>query len=121
VFVGMPACILVVEDEARVREAVSHLLEIEGYGVVEASDGGQALRVLRGPDRVDLVLLDLMMPGTDGWAVLAERARDPALRSVPVVVMSAVPLRGKPDGTVAYLRKPVDPDVLLDTISQSVR
>lgn len=60
----------------------------EGYRTFEACDGGEALDVMR-TRRVDLVLLDLMMPNVTGWQVLSERAAAPELRAIPVIVITA--------------------------------
>lgn len=105
--------ILVVEDEADVREAVAALLDVGGYAVLQAADGDEALRRLRsGVVRVVLILLDLQMPRMDGRAFRAAQLCDPDLATIPVVIMS-----GAADGAVAaaqlgvrvYLQKPVAP------------
>ena len=68
----MPATILVVDDEPAILDLVTTILERQGYAVVEAHDGDEALSILR--ERVpDLVLLDVMMPGQDGFEVLKEK------------------------------------------------
>ncbi len=79
------ATILVVEDDADIQRLVRVLLERAGYGVRGAADGHEALRVLFA-DRPDLILLDIGLPGMDGWQVL-ERVRD--LSDVPVLMLTA--------------------------------
>jgi CheY-like chemotaxis protein len=107
--------ILVVEDDADLRAVTAAVLVINGYEVVEAADGEEALRRLRSDPTVGLILLDLRMPRMDGRAFRAEQLGDPALAAVPVVVVS-----GEADGSIAaaqlgtaYRQKPVGPEDLL--------
>src|SRR5215203_3497351 len=83
------ATILVVEDNDDVREMMSITLQLEGHKVVTAANGRQALEVLqRGTDPC-MILLDLMMPVMNGWQFQEEVAKDPKLRDIPVVIVSA--------------------------------
>jgi len=112
--------ILVVDDDQDIRDTLTELLEDEGYAVVRASHGGEALEALRGEPRPDLVLLDLMMPVMDGWQFRAEQRKDPAIASVPVLVISAT---GKDDkvaslAAVQFLKKPIHLDQLLDAVER---
>lgn len=113
--------ILLVEDDDDIREAMAAFLEAEGYDVVQAIDGDDALRKLRASsDRICLVLLDLFMPVKNGWEFRAEQMADPAIAAVPVVVVSADRnARDKANtlGALEYLAKPVDFDRLLGTIA----
>jgi len=86
---GHEKTILVVEDDDDVREALVAFLEGEGYDVVEAADGAQALRKLRSGPEFCLIVLDLFMPVMNGWAFRAEQLRDPKLAPIPVLVISA--------------------------------
>lgn len=107
--------ILVVEDDADIRETVCDLLVQEGYQVAEAEDGREALRhLLEAAQLPCVVLLDLMMPGVSGEEVLAEMRKHESFRNVPVVITSASVTR--PEGAVAYLKKPFGADVLLKTV-----
>jgi CheY-like chemotaxis protein len=111
--------LLLVEDDEAIREALTFLLEAEGYAVTSAVDGREALERLRGPGRTDLILLDLMMPGMDGWKFNEELRHDPALAGVPVVVFSAVELadqRASGLGAAGHLQKPVETKKLLETV-----
>jgi CheY-like chemotaxis protein len=81
--------ILIVEDDASVREALAAFLEGEGYSVVEAGDGAEALACLRGNEPVGLILLDLMMPVMNGWEFRDAQTSDPSLASIPVVIITA--------------------------------
>jgi CheY-like chemotaxis protein len=82
--------VMVVDDDPDIREVLSDCLEMEGYDVVEASNGAEALSSLRRGVRPDLIVLDLMMPVMDGWKLGEELKHDPALSSVPVLLTSAV-------------------------------
>jgi two-component system chemotaxis response regulator CheY len=106
--------VLVVEDDEDVREAVATILMDEGYLVVTASHGREALDVLTSGARPCLVLLDLMMPIMDGWQVLEEMQQHAAMATIPVIVLSASRDLGPPAPNVLrYLKKPIGLDVLL--------
>jgi CheY-like chemotaxis protein len=82
--------VLVVDDDLEIRETIIEVLEEAGYEAVGASDGLEALELLREARRSwCLVLLDLMMPNMDGRAFRAEQLQDPALSPIPVVIVSA--------------------------------
>jgi CheY-like chemotaxis protein len=85
---GSQKCILVVDDEDAIREVVAETLELEGYHVECAGDGRQALAKLK-VTRPDAIVLDLMMPGMDGWTFLQHFRREGLAESTPVLVMSA--------------------------------
>jgi len=112
--------VLVVEDDADLGDVVSMVLEASGYEPVLAKDGREALERLR-TMRPGVILLDLMMPGMNGWELRAEQLRDPKLRAVPVVVMTG-------DGNAAskaaaldaadYLQKPIDVPKLLQMMAR---
>jgi CheY-like chemotaxis protein len=111
--------ILVVEDDAATREALAMILSAEGFTVVGAANGQEALGRLRSDVRPDLILLDLMMPVMDGWQFRREQAKDPALAAIPVVVLSAdgnVHQKAASLKTADYLQKPVDAENLLEVI-----
>ncbi len=109
--------ILVVEDEYGIAEAISDLLTDEGYEVRLARNGAEGLEAIRAL-RPSLVLLDVMMPVLDGRELLRQVREDPALKDLPVVVMSAVnPSRLAIDLTYeAFLHKPFDIDMLLQQV-----
>ena len=82
--------ILVVDDEAAIAEVIGSVLEDEGYAVTTATDGEGALEILRRQSSPPcMAILDLMMPGMNGWELREEMLRDPVLRAVPVVILSA--------------------------------
>ena len=81
--------VLVVDDDRAVIDAITELLESEGYDVVAARDGLAALRRLRNGLRPRVILLDLMMPGMDGWDFRQQQLGDANLKDIPVVVITA--------------------------------
>jgi CheY-like chemotaxis protein len=108
--------VLVIEDDTATREALALFLGQEGCHVLRAIDGRQALDMLRKGPRPDLILLDLMLPGMDGWQFRRQQQRDPYLASIPVVVVSAAgDLKGQASslGAVSLMSKPVELDHLL--------
>lgn len=106
--------VMVVEDSADLRMLYSAILTSEGYEVLEASHGQEALELIRSGRRPSLIILDLNMPVMDGREFLNIRASDPDMNRIPVIVCSAV--QDKLPGDVAYLRKPLDLDYLLDQV-----
>jgi len=120
---GEPARIMVVEDDSDLREALAALLDDAGYDVATAAHGREALGELSSLRRPSLVLLDMMMPVLDGWGFMAACKRDPALSSIPVVVVSAgsSALFDSAPGACAYLSKPLDRTKLLQTIRSCLR
>jgi CheY-like chemotaxis protein len=87
--------------------------------VSTAANGREALALLRGRERPQLILLDLSMPVMSGWEFCRHRQRDPALASIPVVVFSADGDLGQTAsslGAAGYLQKPLEPEALVHTI-----
>ncbi len=82
------ATILIADDSSDIRRIMRHLLNDLGFAVVEAADGNEAVRLAR-QCRPALILLDLCMPGIDGWEVAAQLRADPALEDVPILAMTA--------------------------------
>jgi DNA-binding response OmpR family regulator len=113
--------ILVVDDEVDIRTLVCELLVREGHLALEAGDGEAALRRL-GEERLDLVILDVSMPGLDGWEVL-ERIRGTS--EVPVVMLTARAdpadrARGLERGAAGYVTKPFRRQELLDRVAAAL-
>lgn len=114
-----PRTVLIVEDDARLRSGLGELLRQHGYDVVAASNGAVALELLRGRRATDLILLDLRMPGMNGWQLRSELQRDAALASIPVVVGTAdwnAEAEAKNLGAVSCLKKPYSARVLVETV-----
>src|SRR5258708_3470752 len=122
---AMSSCeklVLVVDDDETIRESLADLLTDEGYHIVTATNGAEALDKLRGPARAHpcLILLDLMMPVMNGQQFYDEKQRDPELTSIPVVVISAdanikqkaIPFGGE------FLAKPVRIETILEAIAR---
>jgi len=114
--------ILVVDDEDSVRAIVGRTLQAEGYEVLSAREGREALRELEEiGGAVDLVVTDLVMPGMGGLQLRGELAR--RYPDLPLVWISGHPMepeftRGTPGKNQPFLMKPVEPDALLDTVAQ---
>jgi CheY-like chemotaxis protein len=108
--------VLLVEDEVELREMIQEALELSGYSVVAASDGREALDAIARIDHVCLVLLDLLMPGMNGWDFFETMRARPELAAIPVVVHSSQPAQA-PAGVDRVLQKPVKLDRLLATVS----
>lgn len=116
---GNGAHLLLVEDDGDLREVLAIALTIKGYSVRCAKNGSQALAMMHAPGgRPRLLITDLQMPGSDGWALRRDMLADDELATVPVVVMSAAIPRDDKDALVAsaYLEKPVSLVSLLQSI-----
>jgi CheY-like chemotaxis protein len=118
-------CVLIVDDDPGIREALTMILEDEGYQVANAANGQLALDWLAASEIVpDLILLDLMMPTMNGWEFHAALKEQPAFATTPVVVLSAdsnMATKAQSLQAQGYLAKPVDIDVLLTTVEQQCR
>ena len=114
--------VLLAEDDAASREALRVLLEREGLDVAVAADGREALRFLQQNGPPHLILLDLSMPGMDGWTFMDALTRHPNWLGVPVIVISGAAGVTADDvrafGADDLLRKPVDPDELIAVVSR---
>jgi DNA-binding response OmpR family regulator len=105
--------VLVIDDEAPIRLLCRVNLEAEGMGVSEAGDGPGGLRLARA-QRPDVILLDVMMPGLDGWRVAEMLLDDPITRDIPIVFLTARAdvrdrARGIDLGGLEYITKPFNP------------
>ena len=107
--------VCIVDDDDDIREAMRLALELHGVDVVEASDGAEALEKLH-HTHCGLVLLDLMMPGMNGWEFRAKQLADPEIADIPVLVLSGVRdvegHAGELDAA-AWVQKPVELDHLI--------
>jgi DNA-binding response OmpR family regulator len=105
--------VLVIDDEAPIRLLCRVNLEAEGIKVLEAADGPQGLDLAR-EERPDVVLLDVMMPGLDGWRVAEELLEDERTSGIPIIFLTARAefrdrARGLDIGGVDYVTKPFNP------------
>lgn len=116
--------VLVADDEFRIRKLLAEFLQREGYKVLEAEDGEQAIDLMfNSKIKIDLVVLDVMMPKYDGWFVL-ERIRE--FSTVPVVMLTARSdeydqLKGFKLGADDYVTKPFSPSILMARINKIVK
>ena len=100
--------VLLVDDDAAVRRTIARFLEFEGFVVVEAGNGLEALNYLRTGAGASVIVLDLRMPVMDGWAFRREQRLDPRLEHIPVVVMSGADADRFPElEAAAAFEKPV--------------
>lgn len=118
----MSKTILIADDEPNIRQLVAFTLRRRGFDIVEAEDGVTALELIR-QSAPDLVVLDVMMPGLTGIAVLQQLSADPATAEIPVVLLSAkgqgVEIEeGLASGARLYLVKPFSPRELADRVAE---
>ncbi|MEE1314380.1 MAG: response regulator transcription factor [Faecalimonas sp.] len=111
--------ILVVDDESRMRKLIRDFLEREGYAVLEAADGLEALNLFYEHKEIGLILLDVMMPKLDGWAVCRE-VRE--VSTVPIMMLTARSeerdeLKGFALGVDEYIAKPFSPKILVARVN----
>ena len=112
----MDKCILIVDDESRMRKLIKDFLTAKGYKILEAEDGEKALQVFEeNSEKIDLILLDVMMPKLDGWSVLRQIRQT---SKVPIIMLTA---RGEEQdelfgfelGVDEYISKPFSPKILV--------
>ena len=119
--VGTHPPVLIIDDDEEIRSALRELLAGEGYQVQEAGDGQQALPIMSSASQRLIVLLDLMMPGMDGYEVCRRVWADPTLRNRhTIVLMSARTLLNGTDFPAAHatIAKPFDIEQLLDMVNR---
>jgi two-component system cell cycle response regulator DivK len=114
--------ILVVEDHEDNRQILRVLLGSAGYKMIEAHDGETALTTAAS-ERPDLILMDIQLPGLDGYEVTRRIKADPALRSIPIIAVTSYALSGDEDkaraaGCAAYVAKPYSPLELLGKLRE---
>lgn len=114
--------ILVVDDDEHILRSLSQYLELEDFNVVSASSGPEALALFQ-QEKPDLLVLDVMMPGMDGFQVLETLRKDPETAGVPVLMLTARDqhndiLKGYQMGATSYLVKPFNLDELVEAIRE---
>jgi DNA-binding response OmpR family regulator len=117
--------ILVVDDESAIRLLCRVNLDSAGFETIEAGDGETAVALARS-ERPDLILLDVMLPGRNGWEVARKLAEMPETRSIPIVFLTA--RVAEPDevqahavGGIGYITKPFDPAELVQTVAATLQ
>jgi signal transduction histidine kinase/CheY-like chemotaxis protein len=114
---GASGTVLVIDDDASAREMLTRMLAKEGYSVLLASSGDEGLRIAR-DERPDIITLDVLMAGLDGWGVLTRLKGDAATAEIPVLVVTVIDDRnlGFALGAADYLTKPVERERLADAL-----
>ena len=120
------ARVLVVEDNDMNMQLVEYLLEEGGYQIVKAASGEEALSIARGGEPVDLILMDIHLPGIDGLSVVREMKADARTSTIPILALTAHAMRGDKDrfleaGCDGYISKPIDVKTFLSSIRQYLR
>ncbi|MBM4059671.1 MAG: response regulator [Planctomycetes bacterium] len=120
----MERTVLIIEDEKLIIVSTQMVLEAAGFRVDSATNGEDGIAKARSRSP-DLILLDIMMPGIDGWETLTRLKRDPATAGIPVVIFTAREhARGHQKssemGAVDYFRKPFEPDELIELVAKHV-
>ena len=115
------ARVLVVEDNDMNMQLVEYLLEEGGYQIVKAASGEDALSIARSGEPVDLILMDIHLPGIDGLSVVREMKTDDRTKAIPILALTAHAMRGDRDrfleaGCDGYISKPIDVKTFLTSI-----
>ncbi len=115
--------IMIADDEARLRKLVADFLKKEGFQVIEAEDGAQAMELFAAENKIDLVILDVMMPRYDGWVVCHYIRKT---SSVPIIMLTAKSeesdqLFGFEIGADEYISKPFSPSILMARVKALFR
>jgi two-component system cell cycle response regulator DivK len=118
----MAARILVAEDDVDNRRIVVKVLTVEGHETLEAADGRTTVEIAR-RERPDLILMDLAMPGMDGWEAARRLKADAETADIPIIALTAFAMRGDEErarqaGCDAYLSKPCRPQTIRDVVRQ---
>ena len=118
------ATVLAVDDEEDIRTIIKVNLEREGHRVLTADGGEQALELVR-QEPPDVIVLDVMMPGTDGWEVLRQLKGQKQGSDIPVLMLTARTtdedrIRGGIEGAIRYLTKPFTPRALSDEVRRAL-
>ena len=121
----MPKTIMIVDDAASMRGLISMTLKNNGYEVIEASDGKEAIKRLSSAGKVDLIITDLNMPNMDGIQFIKTVKGDSKYRFIPVVMLTtesqdAKKEEGRLAGAKAWIVKPFKPEVLVGVVKKII-
>ena len=113
--------ILIVDDDSRNIFALNLVLRSKGYTSVSATDAETGIKMLQQDNGIGVVLMDMMMPGIDGYEAMSRMQADPELAKVPVIAVTAQAMTGDREkimaaGATAYVSKPVDVDALVNLL-----
>jgi CheY-like chemotaxis protein len=117
--------ILIIEDDIDIQTFAFRVLELEGYCVLKAENGSTGLKLLQ-DNHVDLVLLDIKLPDTDGWSMLEHIKADPVISAIPVIIFTASvgmsqSYRAITAGAAAYLTKPINVTTLKNAVARNLK
>jgi two-component system cell cycle response regulator DivK len=117
--------ILLIEDNEQNRYLATFLLERNGFSVTHAADGPAAIALATG-EAFDLILLDIQLPGMDGYAVARALRSDPRLAATPIVAVTSYAMAGDSEtilgaGCDGYMEKPIDPDTFVADVTRHLR
>ena len=120
------ARVLVVEDNDMNMQLVEYLLEEGGYQIIKAASGEDALSIATSGEHVDLILMDIHLPGIDGLSVVREMKTDARTKAIPILALTAHAMRGDRDrfleaGCDGYISKPIDVKTFLTSVRQYLR
>jgi two-component system cell cycle response regulator DivK len=118
----MAARVLVVEDDLDNRRIVVKVLTSAGHQMLEATDGASAIAVAR-REHPDVIIMDLALPGMDGWEASRRLKADPQTADIPIIALTAFAMRGDEErareaGCDAYLSKPCRPQAIRDAVQR---
>jgi two-component system cell cycle response regulator DivK len=117
--------VLVIEDNDKNRYLISFLLKAEGYEVIEAITGEEGVeKTIR--EQPDLVLMDIQLPGIDGYEATRQIRASPSGGNVPVIALTSYAMTGDREralaaGCTGYVEKPINPDTIMDEIKKFIR
>jgi two-component system cell cycle response regulator DivK len=114
--------ILVIEDNEQNRYLVTFILESHGYRVIQATNGREGIELAEQAEPA-LILLDIQLPGMDGYAVARELRSNPGFDEVPIVAVTSYAMTGDREQILAsgcngYIEKPIDPETFMDDVEQ---
>ncbi len=113
--------VLIIDDDNRNIFALTAVLKAKGYNCLSAIGGEEGLQLLEQQDDIAVVLMDMMMPGMDGYAAIAAMNASPQLKDIPVIAVTAQAMLGDRErcleaGAVGYVSKPINVDNLTDLL-----
>ena len=117
--------ILIIDDDNRNIFALSAVLKARKYRCISATGGVEALELLKEDNEIGMVLMDMMMPGMDGYQAMAVMSKDEDLKSLPVIAVTAQAMVGDRErcleaGAIGYVSKPINIDTLTDLITKYI-
>jgi CheY-like chemotaxis protein len=117
----MKTKVLIIEDNEQNMYMLSYLLESENYEIFQAFSGTSGIIVAKN-NKPDIILLDIQLPGMDGYAVAAKLKEDEELRSIPIIAVTSYAMPGDREkaiesGAIGYIEKPINPDTFISQMT----